>query len=89
LASNLKFRVAPTILSFSPTSGPVDTSVVITGKSFTGATSVAFGGVKASSFEVDSYTQVTATVPSGAKTGKISVTTAGGTVTSTGTFTVP
>jgi len=89
LTSNLKFRVTPTILSFSPTSGPVDTSVVITGKSFTGATSVAFGGVKATSFEVDSYTQVTATVPSGAKTGEITVTTPGGTVTSTGTFTVP
>ena len=89
LTSNLNFRVTPTILSFSPTSGPVDTSVVITGKSFTGATIVAFGGVKATSFEVDSYTQVTATVPSGAKTGKITVTTPGGTVTSTGTFTVP
>jgi uncharacterized repeat protein (TIGR03803 family) len=88
LLSNLAFRVTPVISSFSPTSGPVGTVVVITGRSLTGATSVAFGGVKATSFTVDSYTQITATVPTGAKTGKIGVTTAGGTATSAGTFTV-
>jgi uncharacterized repeat protein (TIGR03803 family) len=88
LTSNVKFRVTPTISSFSPTSGPVGTSVVITGESFTGATSVTFGGVKATSFTVDSYNQITATVPTGAKTGKIGVATPGGTATSTGTFTV-
>ena len=88
LSSNLSFRVTPVILSFSPTSGPVGTSVVITGNSLTGATSVAFGGVKATSFTVNSYTQITATVPTGAKTGKIGVTTPGGSATSTGTFTV-
>jgi hypothetical protein len=37
---------------------------------------------------VSSESQVTATVPTGAKTGKIAVTTAGGTATSSGTFTV-
>ena len=88
LTSNVKFRVTPTISSFSPASGPVGTSVVITGESFTGATSVTFGGVKATSFTVDSHTQITATVPTGAKTGKIGVATPGGTATSTGTFTV-
>jgi uncharacterized repeat protein (TIGR03803 family) len=88
LLSNLAFRVTPVISSFSPTSGPVGTVVVITGQSLTGATSVTFGGVKATSFTVDSYTQITATVPTGAQTGKIGVTTAGGTATSVGTFTV-
>jgi len=44
--------------------------------------------VKATSFTVNSYTQITATVPTGAKTGKIGVTTRGGSATSTGTFTV-
>ena len=63
-------------------------SVVIIGESFTGATSVTFGGVKATSFTVNSDEQITATVPSGAKTGKIGVTTPGGTATSAGTFTV-
>jgi uncharacterized repeat protein (TIGR03803 family) len=88
LLSNLAFRVTPVISSFSPTSGPVGTVVVITGQSLAGATSVTFGGVKATSFTVDLYTQITATVPTGAQTGKIGVTTAGGTATSVGTFTV-
>jgi uncharacterized repeat protein (TIGR03803 family) len=88
LSSYVSFRVTPVISSFSPTSGPVGTNVVITGNSLTGATSVTFGGVKATSFTVNSYTQITATAPTGAKTGKIAVTTPGGTVSSTGTFTV-
>jgi IPT/TIG domain len=88
LFSNVAFRVTPTISSFDPTKGPVDTSVVITGEGLTGATSVTFGGVKATSFKVDSYTRITATVPTGAKTGMIGVTTPGGTTTSTSTFTI-
>jgi uncharacterized repeat protein (TIGR03803 family) len=88
LSSNVPFRVTPQISSFSPTSGPVDSSVVIAGDSFTGATSVTFGGVKATSFTVDSYTKITATVPTGAKTGEIGVATPGGTAVSAGTFKV-
>jgi uncharacterized repeat protein (TIGR03803 family) len=88
LKSNLKFRVTPVILSFTPPNGPVGTSVVITGNSFTGATKVTFGGIAATAFTVNSYTQITATVPAGAVTGKIQVTTAGGTATSSGVFTV-
>jgi len=88
LTSNRVFRVTPAILSFSPTSGPVGTPVTITGVSFTGAKSVTFGGVKAITFSVDSDTQITATIPTGAKTGKIQVTTPGGTVTSPAVFTV-
>jgi uncharacterized repeat protein (TIGR03803 family) len=88
LKSNRKFLVTPSILSFSPSSGPVGTPVTITGTSFTGATKVTFGGVKATTFSVDSDTQITATVPTGAKTGKIQVTTPGGIATSSGTFTV-
>ena len=61
--------------------------MVVTGESLTGATSVTFGGVKVT-FKVDSNTKITATVPTGAKTGKIGVATPGGTATSTGTFTV-
>ena len=87
LKSNKIFRVIPQITTFSPTRGPVGKSVTITGESLTGATSVTFHGVEAK-FTLDSYTQITATVPAGAKTGKIDVTTPGGTATSTGTFTV-
>ena len=88
LTSNRIFRVTPVILSFSPTSGSVGTPVTITGASFTGATKVTFGGIKATTFSVDSDTQITATVPTGAKTGKIQVTTPGGAATSPGVFTV-
>ncbi|MCU1300582.1 MAG: 3-carboxymuconate cyclase [Candidatus Sulfotelmatobacter sp.] len=88
LTSNKIFRVTPAILSFNPSSGSVGTPVTITGTSFTGATVVTFGGVKATTFSVDSNTQITATVPAGAKTGKIQVTTPGGTAISATTFTV-
>jgi len=87
-SSNVKFQVVPTILSFSPTGGAVGTSVTINGEAFTGATTVAFGGVKGT-INSASYTKIMATVPSGAKTGKITVTTPGGTATSSATFTVP
>jgi uncharacterized repeat protein (TIGR03803 family) len=88
LTSNEQFRVTPFIISFSPTSGPVGTPVTITGTSFTGATKVTFGGVKATTFTVNSDSQVTANVPTGAKTGKIAITTPGGTAVSSAVFTV-
>jgi len=78
---------APTISSFSPTTGPVGTAVTINGNNFTGATNMAFNGT-AASFTVNSNTQITATVPSGATTGKISVTKATGTGMSVNVFNV-
>jgi len=80
--------VTPQITSFTPTSGPVGTVVTIAGSSLTQASIVRFGGVKAASFTVNTDTQITATVPTGAVTGKIVVTTAGGTATSSTNFTV-
>jgi hypothetical protein len=44
--------------------------------------------VAATDFTVDSDKQVTATVPTGAVTGHIEITTAGGTAASSGVFTV-
>jgi hypothetical protein len=88
LTSNRIFLVTPVILSFSPSSGSPGTKVTIKGGSFSGANKVTFGGVKATTFSVDSDTQITATVPTGAKTGKITVTTPGGTATSATNFTV-
>src|SRR6267143_1820951 len=69
-------RVAnpPTISSFTPGSGPVGTSVSISGTNFTGASAVRFNGTSAS-FTVNSATTITATVPAGAATGPISATT--------------
>ena len=78
---------APTISSFTPTVGPVGTEVTIYGNNFADATAVAFTGV-AASFTVNSNTQITATVPSGATTGKISVTKATGTGKSINIFNV-
>jgi uncharacterized repeat protein (TIGR03803 family) len=87
-SSTTAFAVVPLVKSFTPTSGPVGTSVTITGNSFTGATEVTFGGVAASSHEVISDTQIDALVPSGAVTGTIAVTTPGGTGSSSTKFTV-
>ena len=88
LSSNTVFRVTPSISGFSPRIGRVGTTVVISGGTLRGATSVTFGGVQARSFIVDSPMQIRARVPAGARTGKIGVTTPAGSATSTGTFTV-
>jgi large repetitive protein len=82
------FTVIPLALnSFSPTSGPVGTKVTISGSGFTGTKSVAFNGTT-TSFTLNSDTQITVHVPTGATTGPISVTTAAGTVVSSTSFTV-
>jgi IPT/TIG domain-containing protein len=78
---------APIISSFSPVSGRIGSSVAIVGANFTGATSVKFNGVSAS-FNVPSSTRISALVPGGATTGRITVTTPGGTATSSGSFRV-
>jgi len=88
LNSIQQFKVTPTVASFSPPSGPIGTSVTINGTGLTQTTKVTFGGVAATMFTVNSDSKVTATVPSGAKTGKIVVTTLGGSATSSGTFSV-
>jgi uncharacterized repeat protein (TIGR03803 family) len=88
LKTVLGFKVTPVITSFTPASGPVGTEVTITGTGLTGAAFVTFGGVKATTFSVKSATEVTADVPTGAKTGTIDITTPGGTATSSQTFTV-
>jgi glucose/arabinose dehydrogenase len=78
----------PAIASFNPASGPVGTEVTIAGTSFTGATEVAFDATPTMVYLVDSDTQIRANVPSGASTGKISVTTGSGTAVSANDFTV-
>ncbi|MEI8274297.1 MAG: hypothetical protein WCG08_16920, partial [Paludibacter sp.] len=63
----------PIITSFTPIFQKNGGSVTITGVNFTGASAVSFGGTAASSFTVNSDTQITATVGAGA-TGSVSVT---------------
>jgi len=86
--SAAKFVVVPAISSFTPATGPVGTSVVINGNSFTGTTKVTFGGVASTSYKAINDTQVDALVPTGAVTGPIMVITAGGTATSATSFKV-
>jgi DNA/RNA endonuclease G (NUC1) len=78
---------APSISSFSPISGLVNSSVTITGTNFNSASIVSFN-VTDAVFLVDSTTQITATVPAGATAGPITITTPGGTAISATDFTV-
>ena len=80
----------PTITSFTPTSGVANGSVTVTvtGTDFTGATAVTLNGVAITGFTVVNATTITFTVPAGATSGAIAVTTAGGTATSAASFTV-
>ena len=78
---------APVIVKFSPTSATVGKNVTITGAHFVGTTGVSFNGT-AATFTVKSATSLVATVPTGATSGKIKVTNAGGTATSSTIFTV-
>jgi hypothetical protein len=85
----------PSITSFTvrgqaTTSGPVGSVVVITGARFQGVNDIKFNGVSAvaGSFRATS-TQITVTVPAGARSGPITVSTQfGGVVTSSQEFTV-
>jgi len=80
---------APTVTGFLPTSAIAGASVVITGTNFNNATVVQFGGTNASSFMVNSPTQITAVVGAGAS-GNVSVTTPGGSANQGGfTFLAP
>jgi gliding motility-associated-like protein len=77
------FIPAPTISAFTPTSAAQGDAVTIEGTNFTDASAVSFGGTAATSITVISSTEISATVGFGSS-GDISITTAGGTVTSAG-----
>jgi hypothetical protein len=71
----------PIVTDVNPNGGLTTggTEVVITGTEFDGATAVTFGGTAASTFTVDSDTQITATAPAhAAATVQVQVTTAAG-----------
>jgi uncharacterized repeat protein (TIGR03803 family) len=88
LLSSRIFKVTPKITSFTPSKGPSGSTVTVTGSGLIQATKITVGGVQVGSFTVNSDTKVTLRVPSGAKTGKIVITTPGGIATSSKTFTV-
>lgn len=73
---------APTVTSLNYDQGDVNgggQDIIITGTNLTGATAVTFLGTSATSYTVDSATQITATLPAhAAGTGNVEVTTPGG-----------
>ena len=80
----------PTISSFTPSSGIVGTSVTISGTNFSSTLSsntVKFNGTTAA-LSSGNTTQLIATVPSSASTGKITVTVGANTATSASDFTI-
>ncbi len=77
---------APTITSLSVSSGPVGTPITIVGTRLTGTSAVKLNGTSAT-FTVVNDAQVTTSVPVGATSGTLTLTTPGGTATSSA-FTV-
>ncbi|MGW4324306.1 IPT/TIG domain-containing protein [Nocardia sp. NPDC004573] len=71
---------APTLISASPSSGPSigGTKVVLAGTNLSGATAVEFGTIPATSFTIDSATQITAVSPAARGAVHIIVTTPSG-----------
>ncbi len=84
-------RQRPSVSALSPSNGNAGDPVTVTGTDFTGATAVKFGSVEATSFTVDSDTQITATAPPG-NNGAVDVTVTRDTTSATGAgdqFTYP
>jgi uncharacterized repeat protein (TIGR03803 family) len=77
----------PSFVQTNPASGKVGTTVVIMGNSLKGSTVVTFNGTPAE-FRVAANSAIVATVPTGATSGTVSVTTPGGTLSSNVPFTV-
>ena len=89
-ASNFTVLPVPTILSFTPSSGVIGTSVTITGTNFDPVPSnniIKFNGTSAN-VTASSSSNITTTVPMGATTGPITITVNGQTATSASNFTV-
>ena len=80
-------KPAPRVLRFNPRSGAAGTQVVIWGTNLLSA-SVTFNGVTATAVSNSGPNYVLATVPSGATTGPITVSTPGGTYTTKNSFTL-
>jgi hypothetical protein len=85
-ADEFTYAPAPTVTAVNPSSGPTTggTTVTIAGTNFANASAVKFGSSAASTFVVDSATEITATSPPGAGTVDVTVTTPGGTSATSG-----
>ena len=85
------YALAPTITSFTPTSGPAGCVMVITGTNFDNpnVTAVDIGGVAVDNFVAQSGTEIWAEVGALTATGTVHVTNGSGTANSATNFTVP
>jgi hypothetical protein len=79
---------APALTSVSPGSGPLGSTLTLTGTGLTGLQSVLVGGVPAASFAVQSATQATAVVPRQAVSQRVRVSSPTGTTLSAVAFQV-
>jgi len=77
----------PVVTILAPAIASVGATVTVTGSNFTGVTAACVNGVN-TTFAVNSATQLTLTVPTGATNGPVSVTNNAGTGTSAGILTV-
>lgn len=77
----------PAFVETNPASGKVGTTVVIMGNNLNGSTAVTFNGT-AAQFRVAANSAIVATVPTGATSGLVSVTTPSGTLSSNVAFNV-
>lgn len=89
ITSTQLFYLPPGITGFSPAGGGAGTIVQINGSNFTNATAVSFNGTPASGFVVTNNSIIGAIVPSGVTSGTITVTTPGGSATSSSLFYAP
>ena len=79
----------PTLTSLTPGSGPVGSSVLLTGQYLTTTSGLSFNGTAAPGFVVLAPGQVLATVPAGATSGPLELTTPAGTASLPFTVTEP
>ena len=86
--STLTWAAAPTITTIVPTSAVVGAIITITGTDLDKVAVVTFNGIASKTITDNSATALKVTVPEGATSGKLVVTTAGGTVTNSYDFIV-
>lgn len=87
-ANNFTIIAAPAITSFTPSSGPIGTTVVVNGTGFGRVRKAYVNGVQATNMTINSATHLTLTVPVGATTGRIALVTRTDSVYSSSDFAV-
>ncbi len=76
---DFEFIIAPTITNVNPASALIGEVITITGTGFVaGGTTITFNGTNAANFTVVNANTITVTIPLGASSGQLIVTTAGG-----------